>query len=332
MDNQLLKTFFGEKYLDVKERRLSYDYIETFIENHHSDWSNAPDTDGISIKFAKEIEGLSKQDLAFLICHSGYIPELYGHDSSQETLYSKLIEVLVCEWAVKIGFTGSFVQTQKSSREDVTIIKDKTVIVCDAKSYRLGRSQAAPNVKDTLKKADYRKWLSNYPDDKFEPLAGLVTFPSLHKWRKGGDAILYATDHSIPIPILFYEQMAFFLVQEVGADALIDFIKKYSEHFPTPTSNQHDYLRKIAFNLFAEHAKEYGLFNALMRKILEEKARWTVDSIEGRLQKAKTLIKEKIEKVPVDKLKEQLIESEYQRRFYKVIRQIGNIRRFRFRN
>ena len=128
---------------------------------------------------------MTNDDFALLVMHSGYIPEFYLPDSSQETLYSKLIESLVCEWARRIGFTDSFLQTQKSNKEDVTIKRRNNVIVCDAKSFRLGRSQAAPNVKDTIKKQAYTTWLDQYNETK---VGGLVTFPSLHDWKKGSEA------------------------------------------------------------------------------------------------------------------------------------------------
>ncbi|MCP5170117.1 MAG: HindIII family type II restriction endonuclease [Hahellaceae bacterium] len=82
-----------------------------------------------------------------MIVHSGYIPESYEADSSAETLYSKLIETVVLEWSKRIGFKNSKLPTQKASMEDVSILDDHHVIVCDAKSFRLGRSQGAPNVK-----------------------------------------------------------------------------------------------------------------------------------------------------------------------------------------
>ncbi len=46
------------------------------------------------------------------------------------------------------------------------IRSNNRVIVCDAKSFRLGRSQKAPNVKVDLKLADIQKWLSNYDEDQ----------------------------------------------------------------------------------------------------------------------------------------------------------------------
>ena len=60
-----------------------------------------------------------------------------------------------------MGLNSRFVKP-KSGYEDVTIFLDNNAIVCDAKSFRLGRSQKAPNVKDFIKLQDIRHWLSRY--------------------------------------------------------------------------------------------------------------------------------------------------------------------------
>jgi hypothetical protein len=218
------------KNFSVEDRKKSYDYIENFIFNNVKDWTKAPDTDTLEDIFSKEIQQLELIDFAFLVCHSGYIPEFYEHDSSQETLYSKLIEALVCEWAKRIGFTESVLQKQKSNKEDVTIKKGDKVIVCDAKSFRLGRSQAAPNVKDTIKKAAYVSWLNQYNADN--RVGGLVTFPSLHDWQKGSEAYKYFTEGEPAIMMLFYEEMTFMLLNQYTAENVMSFMDKYKVIFP----------------------------------------------------------------------------------------------------
>ncbi|MHB8236203.1 MAG: HindIII family type II restriction endonuclease [Acidithiobacillus ferrivorans] len=200
--------FFGKAYRDKETRISSYNYIENFISREHINWSISPQTATIVDHFLNEISGLPLPDLAFLVVHSGYIPESYAADSSAETLYSKLIEAVVMVWAKKIGFANSILQTQKSSMEDVSIIDGTHVIVCDTKSFRLGRSQAAPNVKDVLKHADIAKWLSAHHNK--HALGGLVTLPSQHDWKSGSDFYQYTTDKSSPTACLYYEHLAYF--------------------------------------------------------------------------------------------------------------------------
>ena len=99
------------------------------------------DHDLISANFQSKLQKeFSDDQLADLLIYSGYIPDLYDNDSSQETLFSKLVEVLVCEWARRMGFSSRFIK-QKASYEDVNITINGKVLVCDAKIFRLGRSQ-----------------------------------------------------------------------------------------------------------------------------------------------------------------------------------------------
>lgn len=165
------------------------------------------DHDLISTNFQSKLQKeFSDSQLADLLIYSGYIPDLYDNDSSQETLFSKLIEVLVCEWARRMGFSSHFIK-QKASYEDVNITINGKVLVCDAKSFRLGRSQKAPNVKDFLKLEDIRKWLARY-DNK---LGGLVTYPCTHEWSSSSDAYQYCSDKSAPTVMLPYKYLSFLL-------------------------------------------------------------------------------------------------------------------------
>ena len=131
------------------------------------------DTEAIVKEFEEEIENKDDNELieALIIC--GYIPDLYEADSSKETLFTKLCEVIEVIWARRMGFDAKAI-TQKSGYEDVEIVINDKIIVSDTKSFRLSRSQAAPNVKDFVKPEDYRTWLSRKEEDK--RLGGLVLF------------------------------------------------------------------------------------------------------------------------------------------------------------
>lgn len=148
------------------------------------------------------------EDLCMLLVCAGFIPDLYDSDSSEETLFSKLMEVLVAEWANRMGYKAQFLK-EKSSYEDVMFLIAGKVVVCDAKSFRLGRSQAAPNVKDFLKLEDIRKWLSRY--DNNNRLGGMVTYPDTHEWARGSDAYLYCSTKDCPTVMLPYIYLALLL-------------------------------------------------------------------------------------------------------------------------
>lgn len=202
----------------------------------------------VSNKFMAFLKNeINDEDFVDLLIYTGFIPDLYPSDSSQETLYSKLIEVLVCEWAQRIGLKSKFVK-QKSSYEDVTISLDDYVIVCDAKSFRLGRSQKAPNVKDFLKLEDIRKWLSRYN----KKLGGLVTYPCRHEWSSSSDAYQYCTTKDVPTLMLPYKYLAYLLkYKDRYTVSELKQLWNYNELFPTvltkatPNGNKRGYWKVI---------------------------------------------------------------------------------------
>jgi len=287
-----IEQFFGAHFRAKANRIQSYDYIEDFIARSHIDWSTAPNTAKVVEAFIREISALPATEFTFLVAHSGYIPEVYEADSSQETLYSKLIETVVLEWAIRMGFPESRLPTQKASMEDVSILDGEHVIVCDAKSFRLGRSQGAPNVKDVLKHADIEKWLSAYQTE--EKLGGLVAFPSQHDWKKGSDFYQYTTDKSSPTASLYYEHLAFFLVAEKSSEDLINLYRNYADLFPKKITkaqnNRARYYLQVEEYLFSNEQKLWEEFKATAEKIVSERVFHCVH----RLDKHLTEVREEI--------------------------------------
>ncbi|SHG26419.1 HindIII family type II restriction endonuclease [Flagellimonas flava] len=315
--------------LDSSGRAESYDYIESFIEKHVADWTKPPKTEEIVDLFFKELKQIPDNELAFLICHTGFIPEFYGHDSSQETLYSKLVEAVVCEWAIRLGFKKSFLQTQKASKEDVTIVdyNDHT-IVCDAKSFRLGRSQGAPNVKDVIKKADYDKWLESYAEDNRK--GGLLTFPSLHNWKKGSDVYLYCSDKSEPIMLLFYEHMSFALLKNIESNHLLTIFDNYDSVHPTETKEASEYLSRLEPQLFDKMIKEWEDYKKVFNFIIAERVQHTIQRISRELETIKERITIEITtEEDLEKLKSALIDSLYHNESSQLQKNLKNIKKFR---
>lgn len=315
----------SSKYTDSQLSK-SFDFLETFISQNVKSWNTPPDTANIEAAFSVKIKNMSKEDFALLVLHSGYIPEFYLPDSSQETLYSKLIESLVCEWARRIGFKDSFLQTQKSNKEDVTIKIGNKIIVCDAKSFRLGRSQAAPNVKDTIKKQAYTTWLDQYKTE--EKVGGLVTFPSLHDWKKGSEAYFYFTEGSPSIMLLFYEHMAFMLMNDISSDFIISFLKSYSALFPRADKNREVYWNAIEKEIFLNYA-DYKNFMADSTIIIKKKVNHVLAQIAGHLLETKAAIAYEIEQLPIEQVKEIAIEAKYENKCQDIERQQDNIIKFR---
>lgn len=322
----------AEREILIAKRIGSYDFLLNFIERQHVDWSVPPNTEYIVSELRKELSAFDNQTFAFMVCHTGYIPELYPADSSQETLYTKLIETIVVEWAVRIGFTESTLPTQKSSKEDVTIKDIRHVIVCDAKSFRLGRSQGAPNVKDVLKHADISKWLLSYPE--LSQLGGLVTFPSQHDWKKGSDFYQYTTDHRLPTICLNYEHMSFFLLCGYDKNKLIETYRNYENIFPAvidkARNNRDIYYSVIERALFGDNIEEWNEFKDESNSVVSEFVYHCKDVLSQDISSIKNEVTEKYNaETDINKLRRLAIESEVLRRTEDLNKQLERIDKFR---
>lgn len=103
------------------------------------------DTDRLDKELEQEI---SKSGVLALIDHlrlCGSIPESYGHDSSDEKLYSKYTDSLLSLSFKAIGLK-SLVLKERADAADVEAFAKNYSFVADAKSFRLSRT--AKNQKD----------------------------------------------------------------------------------------------------------------------------------------------------------------------------------------
>ena len=307
MDINLLKKYFGEKFLKKELRFKSYDFVEYFLLNNFKEYEKNRNTNTITDRYLLKLSKFSKEELAFLILHSGYIPDIYEHDSSEETLHTKLTETLIYNWAKLIGFNNSKLPTQKSSYEDITISDKKNTIVCDAKSFRLGRSQKSPNVKDTIKLADYEKWLDKYGK---QGIGGLITFPSLHDWKKGSDVYQYVSNPDKKVLLLFYEHISFFLISNYKSKNLIDLINDYPKLFAGKSNDRKKYWDQIIKNLFKNKIKEFKEFDKLANLINQENVKYKIKFLEKNINNAKSEIASLFNKYKhIDKLIEEITDT-----------------------
>jgi hypothetical protein len=102
-----------------------------------------------SAKVERELIAELKRDgVSALLDHlrlCGAIPEDYGHDSSEEKLYSKYTDALLATAFAHIGLT-SLVLTERADSADVEAVAENYALVADAKVFRLSRT--AKNQKD----------------------------------------------------------------------------------------------------------------------------------------------------------------------------------------
>ena len=100
-------------------------------------------------KFEKELEDeIAKNGVSALIDHlrlCGNIPESYGHDTSEEKLYSKYTDCLLSLAYTELGLK-SIVLKERADAADVEAFAKDYSFVADAKAFRLSRT--AKNQKD----------------------------------------------------------------------------------------------------------------------------------------------------------------------------------------
>ncbi|WP_214766225.1 MULTISPECIES: HindIII family type II restriction endonuclease [unclassified Exiguobacterium] len=168
------------------------------------------ETSKIAKEFEEHLKTLNDEQLIEYLLYSIYIPDEYKHDSSEETLFTKLIEVLVSYFFKHLGVDSEYIVT-KSGREDVALYfkeNKEEVIVSDVKTFRLGRSQQAPNVKDFVKPSDFATaWASHHKNC----FGGLIVFPRTHEWKKNSQVYTYCSNPIFPILMLSYTHLVLLL-------------------------------------------------------------------------------------------------------------------------
>ncbi len=91
---------------------------------------------------------ITRHGVSSLIGHlrlCGAIPEQYGHDTSEEKLYSKYTDVVIAQAYAAMGIT-SMVLKERADAADVECVTPRYSFVADAKAFRLSRT--AKNQKD----------------------------------------------------------------------------------------------------------------------------------------------------------------------------------------
>jgi hypothetical protein len=103
------------------------------------------DAEKVEEKIGLEIKNQGIDALLGHLRLCGAIPEKYGHDTSEEKLYSKYTDVVIHEAYLSMGF-NSIVLKERADVADVECVSNDYSFVADAKAFRLSRT--AKNQKD----------------------------------------------------------------------------------------------------------------------------------------------------------------------------------------
>lgn len=125
------KQIEGRKYWIDEISRLSGDF--------------GVDAEKVEEEISQEIKDNGIEPLLGHLRLCGAIPERYGHDLSEEKLYSKYTDVVIHEAYSYMGF-NSLVLKERADVADVECVNNDYSFVADAKAFRLSRT--AKNQKD----------------------------------------------------------------------------------------------------------------------------------------------------------------------------------------
>lgn len=123
----------------IKKRQYWIDEIHKLSGNFGAD------SDRFEQKLEEEVNTLGVVALIDHLRLCGNIPESYGHDSSEEKLYSKYTDILLSLSYKALGLR-SIVLKERADAADVEAFDEHYSFVADAKSFRLSRT--AKNQKD----------------------------------------------------------------------------------------------------------------------------------------------------------------------------------------
>lgn len=124
---------------EINNRNVWVEFIQS------ASLSFADNSEVLSERLQEEIKNNGFLSLISHLRLCGDIPEWYGHDTSEEKLYSKYTDILLCE-AYKLLGMKSIVLTERGDAADVEAFADTYSFVADAKAFRLSRT--AKNQKD----------------------------------------------------------------------------------------------------------------------------------------------------------------------------------------
>ena len=125
---------------DAVQRRSRWvGYLETLTGSFEEN------SNRIIEELRSEIRSETTEALIDHLRFCGAVPERYGHDSTQEKLYSKYTDSVVSESLSAVGLISIVVDARANSA-DVQARGDEFSLVADAKAFRLSRT--AKNQKD----------------------------------------------------------------------------------------------------------------------------------------------------------------------------------------
>jgi|HigsolmetaAR206D_1030411.scaffolds.fasta_scaffold00003_43 hypothetical protein len=199
-------------------------------------------TDQLVSRFKRWLRNKSNSDIQEILM-TALIPDDYEEDGEREKLFTRLVETVIGETFRRIGFRVKLMKS-KTDTEDVQITTASKTILVDAKTFRLGRSQIAPNVKDFIKLHTFRTWISNYNllHKKSQAIGGLIVYPSTHEWVRQSQVYKKCSDKETPVVMMPFEVLCYLLKEKrrFKPEDLLE-LWDYETLYPHPVVTRTDY-------------------------------------------------------------------------------------------
>lgn len=312
----------------------AYRFIHHFINEIKYENITDLDHNKVTKKFQQHLKDeLNDKQFIDLLIYSGFIPDVYANDSSEEKLHTKLTESLVAEWARRLGL-DYIIPTQKSGKEDVTIKINNDIVVADAKSFRLGRSQSAPNHKDFLKLESISSWMNKHENS----IGGLITFPYTHDWKTRSNVYEECTNKRIPTLILTYIHMAYILNNKHNFNSFnLKELWNYERIFPQiirkKGGNRDEYWEKINSEIVSITNTNKSQLNQFISESKDKKQNYIkeiLEKLENHLKERQKETYDELEKMSTKEIKDLLVSLRIKDEEEDLKKRINNIKDYRF--
>ena len=186
----------------------------------------------LEAELTNEVKELGVKVLIDHLRLCGSIPESYGHDSSEEKLYSKYTDCILSLTFNSIGFK-SLLLTERADAADVEVIGKNYSFVADAKAFRLSRS--AKNQKD-FKIAAMHGWKYGKPN-------AMVVCPIYQLPRAASQIYQSATVSDVCVFTYSHLSLLLCFFQIAGSEKTQELIHQIFKVIPAlnPSKNATDY-------------------------------------------------------------------------------------------
>lgn len=243
---------------------------------------------------ASALDACTTDDILDHLDHAGIIPECVGHDSTEEKLFAKYCDALVCAAFNALDLKAQVIQ-ERADAADVTVAADGYSIVADAKAFRLSRT--AKNQKD-FKVEALNQW------KKDADFACLVCPFYQYPTRTSQ---IYAQASRYNVTLLSYTHLAFLIRSgEASAESLREVWEAPGKI--TATKDAKSYWRAVNKAVVAASKSDKAAWEAEMadlharlpRQATEQVKHWETEKARIRKLPHDTAVKELIKALKID--------------------------------